>query len=139
MRLFGFGRTSTIKVVSMWGEKILFRVESHFRGRRVCIQEKPFIMWKHFENPEKWFEYSLKSGLKMTGENIVLACLRSISTFAFVTRRPYCPGRPKNITLWVDPHKDVPRSSLGRKRKGKENINPRYLHILLLVRFSTDV
>ena len=22
------------------------------------------------------------------------------------------------ITLWVDPHKDVPRSSLGRKRKG---------------------
>ena len=43
------------------------------------------------------------------------------------------------ITLWVDPHKDVPRSSLGRKRKGKENNNPRYLHILLLVRFSTDV
>ena len=43
------------------------------------------------------------------------------------------------ITLWVDPHKDVPRSSLGRKRKGKENSNPRYLHILLLVRFSTDV
>ena len=43
------------------------------------------------------------------------------------------------ITLWVDPHKHVPRSSLGRKRKGKENNNPRYLHILLLVRFSTDV
>ena len=43
------------------------------------------------------------------------------------------------ITLWVDPHKDVPRSSLGRKRKCKENNNPRYLHILLLVRFSTDV
>ena len=43
------------------------------------------------------------------------------------------------ITLWVDPHKDVPRSSLGRMRKGKENNNPCYLHILLLVRFSTDV
>ena len=36
-----------------------------------------------------------------------------------------------NITLWVDPHKDVPRSSLGRKRKGKENNNPHYFHILL--------
>ena len=44
-----------------------------------------------------------------------------------------------NITMWVDPHKGVPRSSLGRKRKGKKNNNPRYLHILLLVRFSTDV
>ena len=44
------------------------------------------------------------------------------------------------ITLWVDPHKDIPRSSLGRKRKvNKENNNPRYLHILLLVRFSSDV
>ena len=43
------------------------------------------------------------------------------------------------ITFWVDPHKDVPRGSLGRKRIGKDNNNPRYLHILLLVRFSTDV
>ena len=43
------------------------------------------------------------------------------------------------ITLWVDPHKDVPRSSLGRNKKGTENNNLRYLHILLLVRFSTDV
>ena len=33
----------------------------------------------------------------------------------------------RNITLWGDPHKDVPRSSLGRKRKGKENNNPRYI------------
>jgi len=43
------------------------------------------------------------------------------------------------ITMWVDPHKDVPRGFLGRKRKGKENNNPRYLHILLLVRFSSDI
>ena len=43
------------------------------------------------------------------------------------------------ITFWVDPHKDVPRGSLGRKRIGKDNNNPRYLHILLLVRFSSDV
>ncbi|CAH3167053.1 unnamed protein product [Porites lobata] len=26
------------------------------------------------------------------------------------------------ITLWVDPHKDVPRSSLGRKRKGNSSV-----------------
>ena len=26
------------------------------------------------------------------------------------------------ITLWVDPHKDVPRSSLGRKRKVRKKI-----------------
>lgn len=42
------------------------------------------------------------------------------------------------ITLRVDPHKDVPRGSLGRKRKGKENNNLQYLHILL-VRFASHV
>ena len=28
------------------------------------------------------------------------------------------------ITLWVDPHKDVPRGSLGNKRKGKKHNKP---------------
>ena len=44
----------------------------------------------------------------------------------------------RKITLWVDPHKDVLRGSLGRKRKSKENNNPHYLHILL-VRFASYV
>ena len=43
------------------------------------------------------------------------------------------------ITLWVDPHKDVPTGSLGRKRKGKENNNPPYSHMLLFVRFPQYV
>jgi len=28
------------------------------------------------------------------------------------------------ITLWVDPHKDVPRGSSGKKRKGKKHNKP---------------
>ena len=43
------------------------------------------------------------------------------------------------ITLCVDPQKDVPRGSLGRKRKGKENNNPRCSHILFFVRFPSYV
>ena len=34
------------------------------------------------------------------------------------------------ITLWVDPHKDVPRGSLGKKRKGKKHNKPCFVRFV---------